>query len=33
MAGAVLITIPALIFFVIIQRKLVTGIGEGGVKG
>jgi ABC-type glycerol-3-phosphate transport system permease component len=33
MAGAVLITIPALIFFVIIQRKLVTGLGEGGVKG
>jgi multiple sugar transport system permease protein/raffinose/stachyose/melibiose transport system permease protein len=33
MAGAVMITIPAIVFFVIIQRHLVTGGGEGGVKG
>jgi ABC-type glycerol-3-phosphate transport system permease component len=33
MAAAVLTTIPALIFFMIIQRQLVAGIWGGGMKG
>jgi len=33
MAAGVVVTIPALIFFVIVQRFLVTGLGAGGVKG
>ena len=33
MAAGVVVTIPALVFFVIVQRFLVTGLGAGGVKG
>jgi len=33
MAAGVMITIPALIFFVAIQRYLIAGWGAGGVKG
>ena len=32
MAGSVLITIPVLIFYMIVQRNLVVGLTEGGVK-
>jgi len=32
MAAAVLITVPVLLFFVIVQRDLVVGLTEGGVK-
>ena len=33
MAAGVMITIPALVFFVAVQRYLVRGWGTGGVKG
>lgn len=33
MAAGVMITIPALIFFVTVQRYLIAGWGAGGVKG
>jgi ABC-type glycerol-3-phosphate transport system permease component len=33
MAGAVMITIPVLILFTIIQRSLVRGLGDGAVTG
>ena len=33
MAASVLITLPMAIFFMFIQKQLVTGIGAGGVKG
>ena len=33
MAAGVLITIPALAFFVAVQRRLVAGWGSGGLKG
>lgn len=33
MAGSTLITIPVVIFFVIVQRRMVTGLTAGGVKG
>jgi len=33
MAAGVMITIPALIFFVAVQRYLIAGWGSGGVKG
>jgi ABC-type glycerol-3-phosphate transport system permease component len=29
----VVITIPALVFFVLVQRWLIAGWGAGGVKG
>jgi ABC-type glycerol-3-phosphate transport system permease component len=32
MAAAVLITVPVLVFYMIIQRNLVVGLTEGGVK-
>ena len=32
MAGSVLITIPVLIFYLVVQRNLVVGLTEGGVK-
>lgn len=32
MAGSVLITIPVLIFYMLVQRNLVSGLTEGGVK-
>lgn len=33
MAAGVMITIPALVFFVAVQRYLIAGWGAGGVKG
>jgi ABC-type glycerol-3-phosphate transport system permease component len=33
MAAGVMVTIPALVFFVAIQRYLIGGWGAGGVKG
>ena len=33
MAAGVMITIPALIFFLAVQRYLIAGWGAGGVKG
>ena len=33
MAAGVLITIPALAFFILVQRHLVAGWGSGGLKG
>jgi ABC-type glycerol-3-phosphate transport system permease component len=33
MAAGVMVTIPALIFFVAVQRYLIAGWGAGGIKG
>ena len=33
MAAGVMITIPALLFFLAVQRYLIAGWGTGGVKG
>lgn len=33
MAAGVVITMPALVFFVLVQRYLIAGWGAGGVKG
>jgi len=33
MAGAVIVTIPAVIFFLVVQRFLIQGWGMGAVKG
>ena len=33
LAGGVVITIPALLFFIVIQRYLISGWGAGAVKG
>ena len=33
MAAGVMVTIPALIFVVAIQRYLIAGCGAGGMKG
>ena len=33
LAGGVVITIPALVFFIIVQRFLIAGWGAGAVKG
>lgn len=33
MAGSVIFSLPVVVFFLIIQRKLVTGISSGAVKG
>jgi ABC-type glycerol-3-phosphate transport system permease component len=33
MAGGVVITLPALVFFIIVQRYLIAGWGAGAVKG
>ena len=33
LAGGVVITLPALIFFIVVQRYLVAGWGAGAVKG
>jgi ABC-type glycerol-3-phosphate transport system permease component len=33
MAGGVMITIPALVFFIAVQRYLISGWGAGAVKG
>jgi ABC-type glycerol-3-phosphate transport system permease component len=33
MAAGVMVTIPALVFFIAVQRYLIAGWGAGGVKG
>jgi ABC-type glycerol-3-phosphate transport system permease component len=33
LAGAVLVTVPVVFFYLLVQRKLVTGLSDGGVKG
>jgi ABC-type glycerol-3-phosphate transport system permease component len=33
LAGAVLVTIPVVLFYLLVQRKLVVGLADGGVKG
>lgn len=33
LAGAVLITLPVMVFYLFVQRKLVVGLAEGGTKG
>ena len=33
LAGAVLITIPVVVFYLLVQRSLVSGLAEGAVKG
>ncbi|MFD5896949.1 MULTISPECIES: carbohydrate ABC transporter permease [unclassified Streptomyces] len=33
MAGSTLITLPVLIFFIIVQRRLASGLAAGAVKG
>ncbi|MBW1604640.1 carbohydrate ABC transporter permease [Streptomyces sp. JJ66] len=33
MAGSTLITLPVLVFFVLVQRRLSTGLAAGAVKG
>jgi len=33
LASAVLVTIPVVLFYLLVQRKLVTGLSEGGAKG
>lgn len=33
MAGSVLFSLPVVVFFLIIQRRLVTGVSAGAVKG
>jgi ABC-type glycerol-3-phosphate transport system permease component len=33
LAGAVLVTIPVVLFYLLVQRKLVVGLSEGGAKG
>jgi ABC-type glycerol-3-phosphate transport system permease component len=33
LAGAVLVTIPVVLFYLLVQRKLVVGLSEGGSKG
>ena len=33
LAGAVLVTIPVILFYLLVQRNLVVGLSEGGTKG
>lgn len=33
MAGSTLITLPVLVFFIIVQRRLASGPAAGAVKG
>ncbi|NLS04178.1 carbohydrate ABC transporter permease [Rhizobium sp. P32RR-XVIII] len=33
LSGAVLVTIPVILFYLLVQRKLVVGLSEGGSKG
>jgi len=33
MAASVLVTIPVLVFFILLQRRLIRGVGAGAVKG
>jgi len=32
-SAAVLLTIPAVVFFVLVQRRIVSGLTAGSVKG
>ena len=32
-AGAILVSLPVMIFFYVAQRQLVSGLTAGGVKG
>ncbi|MFC9331223.1 hypothetical protein [Kitasatospora sp. NPDC057015] len=32
-AGSVIFSLPVVVFFLIIQRKLVSGVSAGAVKG
>ena len=33
MAGSVLVVLPVIVLFTIVQRRLVTGLGDGALKG
>jgi ABC-type maltose transport system permease subunit len=33
MASALLFSVPAIVFFLIVQRKMVSGLTAGAVKG
>jgi multiple sugar transport system permease protein len=33
MASALVFTLPALIFFLIVQRRIISGLTAGAVKG
>lgn len=33
LAGAVLVTVPVILFYLLVQRKLVVGLTDGGAKG
>jgi ABC-type glycerol-3-phosphate transport system permease component len=33
LAGAVLVTVPVILFYLLVQRKLVVGLADGGAKG
>jgi multiple sugar transport system permease protein len=33
MAAALLFTLPALVFFLLVQRRIVSGLTAGSVKG
>jgi len=33
LAGAVLITLPVLLFYLLVQRHLISGMSAGGAKG
>jgi ABC-type glycerol-3-phosphate transport system permease component len=33
LAAAVLVTIPVVLFYLLVQRRLVAGVADGGSKG
>ncbi|HVT50825.1 MAG TPA: carbohydrate ABC transporter permease [Dongiaceae bacterium] len=33
LAGAVMVTIPVIVFYLLVQRRLIVGLAEGGAKG
>lgn len=33
LGGGVLVTLPVVVFYILVQRSLITGLAEGGVKG
>ncbi|MCX5216022.1 hypothetical protein OG689_43600 [Kitasatospora sp. NBC_00240] len=33
MAGSVVFSLPVVVFFLLVQRKLVSGVSAGAVKG
>lgn len=33
LGGGVLVTLPVVVFYIFVQRSLITGLAEGGVKG